>query len=216
MELLAYPLSQGNRWLPEPAKGLLEKELESKNEEGQKALRGALGGRSIKDFITSRAAQIRKDLSEMYRLLGQGDAVPEDKVNAVLDEMERRLAQALDARITPRAVYNRIGPPDLTATAPDENWNQPLSLLTRSARALRESLTEPYFPRKFSGLSFSDIEFRKACDVFGDVIVTKADTDRAKDELTQIEQILSEKLSSREKCRGIWEVITAAKPQQRK
>ena len=216
MELLAYPLSQGNRWLPEAAKGLLEKELESKNEEGQKALRGALGGKSIKDFITSRAAQIRKDLNEMYRQLGQGDAVPEDKVKAVLDEVARRLAQALDARITPRAVYNRIGPPDLTATASDENWNQPLSLLTRSARALRESLTDPYFPRKFSGLSFTDIEFRKACDVFGDVIVTKADTDRAKGELTRIEQILNENLSSKEKCRGIWEVITAAKPQPSK
>ena len=216
MELLAYPLSQGNRWLPEAAKGLLERELKSKNEEGQKALRGALGGKSIKDFITSRAAQIRKDLDEMYRQLGQRHAVPEDKVKVVLDEVERRLGQALDARITPRAVYNRIGPPDLTATAPDENWNQPLSLLTRSARALRESLTDPYFPRNFSGLSFTDIEFQKACDVFGDVILTKADTALAKGELTRIEQILNEKLSSKEKCKGIWELITGAMPQRSK
>jgi hypothetical protein len=213
MELLAYPLSQGNRWLPEAAKALLEKELESKNQEGQEALRGALDGHSIKDFITSRAAEIRKDLNEMYRQLGQGDAVPEDKVKAVLDDVEHRLTLALEARITPRAVYNRIGAPDLTAVAPEENWNQPLSLLTRSARALRESLTDVYFLRKFSGLSFSDVEFRKACDVFGDVIVTGADVRRARNELTQIEQIVNREQSSKKRCVSIWQIVKGAATQ---
>lgn len=215
MELITYPLSQGNRWLPEGAKGLLERELESKNREGQKILQKALGGepegtRRVNNFITSRAAQIRKDLNEMYVQLGQRGTVPDDKVNAVLDEVELRLAQALNARITPRAAYNRIGAPDLTATAPDENWNQPLSLLMRSARAMRESLTDPYFQRKFSGLSFSEIEFRIGCDVFGDVIVSNPDAARAKDELTLIDSILNEKLSSRDKCRLLWEIITGA------
>lgn len=212
MELLTYPLSQGNRWLPEAARGLLEKEIESRNEQGRKALREALGGLDIKTFVANRAERIRKNLNEMYRQLGQGDAVPDDKLKAVLDEVERRLTKALDARITPRAVYNRIGAPNLTATAPDENWNQPLSLLTRSARTLRESLADHYFPRKFSGLAFSDADFRRACDVFGDVIVQNQESGRAKEELNLIEGILDGELPSKEKCRSIWQLITGAKP----
>ena len=212
MELLTYPLSQGNRWLPEEGKGLLEKELKSRNEYGQKALREALGGNNIKQFIATRAEKLRKDLNDEYRQLGQGDAVPDDKLKAVLDEVERRLTQALDSRITPRAIYNRIRAPDLTASAPDENWKQPLSLLTRSARILRESLTDPYFPRRFSGLSFSETDFRKACDVFGDVIVKKQEASRAKDELCKIDEIVKGEKPSRDKCQEIWQLVSDAQP----
>ncbi len=81
MELLTYPLSQGNRWLPEAAKNLFEKELESRNEQGQKALREALGGDDIKQFIAKRTASIRKDLNDMYSQLGQGDAEPLNDLN---------------------------------------------------------------------------------------------------------------------------------------
>jgi hypothetical protein len=212
MELLTFPLSQGNRWLPDTAKGILEKELETRNEQGRKALRAALGGNDIKQFISNRAERIRKDLNEMYRQLGQGKAVPEDKLKAVLDEVERRLTQALDARITPRAVYNSIGAPDLTARAPDENWNQPLALLTRSARMLRESLTDHYFQRRFSGLSFSDADFRKACDVFDDVLAKQPDSGRAKAELDLMDDLLESGLPSKGKCLGIWQIITGAPP----
>jgi hypothetical protein len=216
MELLTFPLSQGNRWLPDTAKGILEKELETRNEQGRKALRAALGGNDIKQFISNRAERIRKDLNEMYRQLGQGKAVPEDKLKAVLDEVERRLTQALDARITPRAVYNSIGAPDLTARAPDENWNQPLALLTRSARMLRESLTDHYFQRRFSGLSFSDADFRKACDVFDDVLAKQPDSGRAKAELDLMDDLLESGLPSKGKCLGIWQIITGAPPRPEK
>jgi hypothetical protein len=47
IKLLTYPLSQGNRWLPEAAKNLLEKELESRNQQVQKLLGEALGGNDI-------------------------------------------------------------------------------------------------------------------------------------------------------------------------
>src|SRR5271166_2310738 len=167
MELLSYPLSKGNRWLPDTAKSLLEKELEFRNEQALKALRDALGGNSIERFIAIRTESIRKDLNEMYRQLGQGNEVPDDKLKIVLNDINLRLTQALNTRITPRAVYNRIGAPDLTVYAPDENWNQPLSILVRSSRILRESLTDPYFTRRFTGMSFLEKDFREACDVFG-------------------------------------------------
>ena len=213
MELLTYPLSQGNRWLPDAARSLLEKELQSRNEQGQKALRAALGAGDIKQFIAARAETIRKDLNQMYQQLGQGKAVPPDKVKSVLDEIESRLTTALNARITPRAVYNRIGAPDLTRSAPDDNWNQPLSLLVRAAIILRESMTDSYFPRRFSGLSFVETDFRNACNVFGDLIVTGKDTTRAKDELRMIDEINKAEKPAKIKCLEVWSLVTGVKVQ---
>jgi len=210
MELLAYPLSQGNRWLPNAAKALLTKELEARNEKGTKALGDALGGKdaeSVKSLIERKKENIRHDLNKMYRELGQGDAVPEDKLNEVLDDMKARLTAALNHRITPRAVYNRIGTPDLTSSALDENWSQPLSLLFRSARILREFHTDPYFPRRFVGLSFSQDEFQKALDVFGDVMASKSQIDRARDELLKLDAIMEEDIPTKQKCEQVWLLI---------
>lgn len=271
MELLTYPLSQGNRFLPGDAKVLLNKELDSRNTRGHEALQGALGARDIAaeackeivealiksgsseileslqnvwlasnrtpeaakkiieekklkpdnetlkqtlqlaiskhcimQFIRRRTEGICKDLNEMYRRFGKGDVVPQEKLNTVLLDIKERLMNALNNRITPRAVLNRITAPDLTATAPDENWNQPLLLLTRSARVLRESLTDSYFQRRFTGLTFSADEFRRACNVFEDTIVTRPDPHRAKNELQQIDDILKKHLSAKEKCLELW------------
>ena len=77
---------------------------------------------------------------------------------------------------------------------------------------LRESLTDPYFPRRFSGLSFSETDFRKACDVFGDVIVKKQEASRAKDELCKIDEIVKGEKPSRDKCQEIWQLVSDAQP----
>lgn len=273
MELLTYPLSQGNRWLPDAAKGLLEKELAARNVQGQKALWDALGangvapeaakvvvdaalqsgGESVKkailaalgehsvtpeiaalavqkvlDFasdevrtvlrlalstelvrqlIERRKQSIRNDLNQMYRELGQGDAVPPDKLQKVLDDVKDRLTAALNQRITPRAVYNRIGTPDLTACADDVNWGQPLSLLLRAGRVLREMLTDPYFPRRFSGLTFSEEDFRTAMNVFGDSIATKPEEGRASDELQKLDEIQESAQPTKQKCQEVWTII---------
>lgn len=203
IELLTYPLSQGNRWLPVAAKDLLEKDLELRNAEGHRALAKALGG-DITKYVAERQASIRGDLNNMYKQLGQGDAVPSDKLQLVLHTVEVRLRQALEARITPRVVYNRIAAPDLTAGAPEENWSQPLSLLSRSARALRESFTDIYFPRNFARLSFKEDDFRKACNVFDDKVTQPENKSKAAEELKLIDEILDANSSAREKCHAIW------------
>lgn len=273
MELLTYPLSQGNRWLPDTAKGLLEKELAARNVQGQKVLWNALGGNGVgpaaakvvvetvlksggdpvkqavlaavgerdltleiadqaiqtalksagdevrtilraavsaelvRQLIERRKESIRNDLNRMYRELGQGDAVPADKLQTVLDDVEDRLTTALNQRITPRAVYNRIGAPDLTAEAPDENWGQPLALLLRAGRVLREMLSDSYFPRRFSGLAFSEEDFRKAMNVFGDGIATKPETGRARDELQKLDAIQGTAHPPKRKCQEVWNII---------
>lgn len=207
METLTYPLSQGNRWMPDAAKELLERELEVRNKHAKKTLTNALGGKCIKEFVVSRRSSIQRDLDEMYRQLGQGDKVPDDKFEIVLKDVQMKLTTTLDKRITPRVVYNRIGTPDLRTNAPVENWNQLLQLLLRSARMLRKVLTDSHFSRRFSHLSFSKDEFQYALDVFGDGLVANPSFNRARHDLERIEQIENSDLDAKEKCGRLWELI---------
>ncbi len=206
MELLTFQLSQGNRWLPDSAKSLLERELKARNEEGQRILTEALGG-DVQTYIASRTEAIRKDLNEMYDRLGQGKAVPDDKLQIILDDIHKRLSTALDAQVTPRAIYNRIGPPDLTAKSAPANWNQPLSLLLQAARLFRNALTNAYFPRRLSGLSFARDEFERACDVCGDTILSVPDVSRAKEDLRKLDELAESDQSARARCQGVWAII---------
>lgn len=207
MDLLTYLLSMGSHWLPEGAKVLFEKELEARNAKGMADLKAALGGDDVPQFVQKRKKKIQEDLDAMYNQLGQGKAVPADKLAAVFAVVQARLTTALSARITPRAVYNKIAPPDLTATAPDESWTQPLSLLLRSARLMRDSLTDAYFPRRLSGLSFKESEFQAAVDIFGDAILTDPDPKRAKEELAALTQIETGDGKPKEKCAAVWTII---------
>lgn len=215
LDLLAFPLSTGNRWLPEDAQLMIETEIEARNTAGIAALVKALGGKEAKDiagFIASKRDSIRKDLNEMYKVLGKDSEVPPDKFEAVLKEVEDRLAQALNTRVTPRLVFNRIAAPDLTAIAPDTNWSQPLNLLLRVAIALRKSLVDPYFPRSFSGLNFGEAEFRKACDPFGDSIATSKDSAQAREELRVLAKISESSAPSKSKCLMVWSLIRGMPP----
>ena len=207
LNLLTLPLSNGNRWLPESARSLLEKEVEARNIAGRQALVKALGGEETKDiasFIAARKESIRKNVNEMYRQLGQGDAVPEDKFQAVLQDVENRLKGALNARLAPRLVFNRIAAPTLAGKSPDENWSQPLSLISHAAETLRKSVTDPYFIRQFTGLSFGEKVFREVFNPFGDQVVTSQDQQHCKDDLRVIDSILDSELPIKARCQMLW------------
>ena len=72
---------------------------------------------------------------------------------------------------------------------------------------LRESMTDPYFLRRFSGVSFEHADFLNAFDVFGDAIVASKDMWRARRELEQIDDIIDADFPAREKCRELWHLI---------
>ncbi|NMA46062.1 MAG: hypothetical protein GX945_05830 [Lentisphaerae bacterium] len=237
INLLTFPLSQGNCWLPKAAYPLLEKELNARNEEGLRLLCGALGqkrettgdyggvheqkpgdGISKKDliqrFIAARRDKFTEDLNEMYRELGQSGDVPADRLQSIMDEIANRLEQALTVRIAPNVVRNPISAPDLTSTAPDENWNQPLSLLRCAAETFRKALTDSYFRRKFTGLAFSENEYLEAYDVFGDYIRLNQNRRQAERERCQAErdlailsEIIADKTTVKEKCHSVWSII---------
>jgi len=75
-------------------------------------------------------------------------------------------------------------------------------------RYMRESLTNPYFPRRLSGLSFKEPEFQAAMDIFGDAILKEMDPRRTKDELDELARIEDGDGKSKEKCTAVWTIIT--------
>ena len=207
IDLVSYLLSKGNRLLPAAAKALLEKELEARNTNGIEKLTGAVGG-DVTKFVEGRKTSITQDLNRMYRELGMGDTVPEDKLNTVLAEIEQRLRNALGTRVTPRATYNRIAAPDLTGKVPDENWSQPFSLMLRAARLMRNAITDYYFPRSFTKAAFTQDEFMKAMNILGDGIAVSGDRDKATEQLKEIEEIEQSTSSFKEKCHALWLIVS--------
>ena len=130
-----------------------------------------------------------------------------DKFEKVLQEVEARFTEALAARVTPRLVFNRIAAPALAGAVPDSNWSQPLSLLSRSAIALRKSLADPFFPRQFVGLTCSEADFRKLCNPFEDLIVASPDVSRAREELLVLANISNSSAQLKIKCLLVWNLI---------
>lgn len=211
MDLLSLPLSKGNRFLPKSAKDLLDREIEDRNSRAKKALKEALGGDDVDAFIKNRMESIKKDLDQMYRELGQGDAVPEDKLEAVLDVIKTRLESALNERITPSVVYNQIAAPALDQSSPPENWSQPLSILQHAAGQIRKSLTDSYFPRNFSKTSFTEEECLNASNLFGDLLLEKPDRRRAEEEQILIAKVIDSDALPREKCAQVWNLVAKGK-----
>jgi hypothetical protein len=206
MDLLTFPLGLGNHWIPMGARALLDRELEARNQHGMEVLKKALGG-TVEEFVRKRTDSIREDLNRFYKEFGKGDKVPDEKLREILQLVEERLKAALNGRITPRANYNRVFPPDLTALSPDHNWSQPFSLLTAGAKRLREFLTNPFKATSFKKLTFTADEFEGAMNVFEDSILKSHSAKAASDELVKLDEIQESEEPLKRKCQSVWQII---------
>ena len=220
LDLLSLPLGKGVRWFPETAKPLLVKDLERRNQDGLKLLWEAISGgkipvptdkeavASVDQLIAAKEQEIRTDLGKMYNDLGKGSVVPEGKIRTVLDDVRTRLTKAISAPLAPRVIHNSISAPSLGKGQLSDNWSQPLSLLVESTRLFRESLTDPYFSRKFVGLSFTEAEYLIAMDIFGDPILQTKNKAKANEELDYLDYIIAfDDGDSQKKCQLIWTEI---------
>ena len=207
VRLLSLPLSQGVRWIPDPAIKLLDREIAERNKRGAALLAKAVGG-DVDNFIKQREQGIRNDLNAMYRdELKRGDCVPEDRMQAILEDVRARLLTAVKSSVAPSPVYNPVSAPNLTASTGAEAWAQPLSLALHAARTERESITDPFFPRNFKSLKFTQEEFEIAMNAFGDHLVGKSDSRKASQELTALTEIEAAQIPPLEKCRKVVALI---------
>lgn len=201
--LLGFALSPGNRWVSAAAQGLLNSAVEARDRVGREALKAALGG-TVPEFIKKHTGRLRKDLDDMYKALGRGTVVPDRKAEEILGDVRSRLDAALAGRVTPRPLYNRIQAPSLSPGAPDENWNQPLSLLLQAARLPREAVSDPFFPRRLAGTGVDEEAALAACNVFDDQFRIASSRRRATEELAAVKAIETSDLSARQKCHQVW------------
>ena len=202
VRLLSLQLSQGVRWIPQTAISLLEREIKARNKRGEGLLRAAVGN-DVEAFIKTREKIIRDNLNGMYRGLGHGDQIPEDRVQAVLEDVRGRLKKALASSVAPTPVFNPIGAPNLTNSAGDDAWGQPLSLALHAARALRQSISDPYFQRQFKPLEFTQEEFEVAMDVFGDHLCKERKFVSTDSELNALAGIEASEALMLNKCRDV-------------
>lgn len=207
LDLLTYPLGKGVRWLPERAKALFEKELEARKKKGLESLEKTMGG-NVGKFVQGRRGKIQNDVNRMSQRLGRGDSVPLPKLEEILADVECRLAAALKNGLTPRLAYNRIAAPDLTRTAPDQNWAQPLQLLLRSARLFRERVVGKTSKRHCSPETFNEVDVWNAMNVFNDAFVKKPGVRQAHIELADLEEIEANQEAQRAKCAAVHQIIT--------
>jgi hypothetical protein len=217
VRLLSLQLSQGVRWIPQAAISLLEREIAARNKRGAELLGAAVGG-NVEEFIKKREKLIRDNLNAMYRDLGHGDQVPEDRVQAVLHDVRGRLEKALASSVAPTPVFNPIAAPNLTNSAGDEAWAQPLSLALHAARNLRESFADRHFPQQFKSLEFTQDEFDIVMDVFGDHLCQDHKYRCADAELATLAEIDASDVTLLEKCRDVVALMrgAASKPVQSK
>lgn len=199
VRLLSLQLSQGVRWIPQAAIVLLERDIAARNKRGAELLGAAVGG-DVEGFIKKRETLIRENLNAMYRDLGHGDQIPEDRVLAVLKDVRSRLEKALASSVAPTPVFNPIAAPNLTSSAGDAAWTQPLNLALHAARGLRQSIADPYFQRQFKSLVFAQEEFETALDVFGDHLCKEREFRCADTELRTLDDIESSETLLFEKC----------------
>ena len=202
VRLLSLQLGQGVRWIPQAAIALLGREIEARNKRGAELLGAAVGG-DVEAFIKTREKIIRDNLNGMYRDLGHGDQIPEDRVQAVIEDVRGRLTKALTSSVAPTPVFNPIAAPDLTNSAGDEAWAQPLSLAFHAARALRQSISDPYFQRQFKPLVFTQDEFEAVMDVFEDHLCKERKFRSADSELTTLAEIEASDALMLDKCRDV-------------
>lgn len=212
VRLLSLQLSQGVRWIPQAGIALLEREIVARNKRGAELLGAAVGG-DVEGFVKKREKAIRENLSAMYRDLGHGDQMPEDRVQLVLKDVSSRLEKALASSVAPTPIFNPIAAPNLTNAAGDAAWTQPLSLALHAARGFRQSITDPYFQRQFKLLAFKQDEFEAAMDVFGDYLRKKREFSSADDELAVLTEIESSEDSLLEKCRKVVALIRGKQDQ---
>lgn len=209
LEALSFSIADGVRWMPHKAKPLFERELERANADGLKLLNGAIGG-NIDAFVRQRADAVVADATAILNQVRPGATLRSDHVSEMLDELRRRLSQAVSGRFLPRVAYStyriRTGAdsPGVSAYGPALEFMHAVAKFPRAARKASR-----YF---LQGLRLTEREVYEAMNVCDDAIYrdTSPDSvveDRAIDELELLERVMQARVDDAEKCKAVLALI---------
>jgi hypothetical protein len=207
-------LQENQRWMPQAAFPLFEKELDEAARRAMKALGTATNNASPADFVNGQRQKILSDCQSMLTQLGR--SVAPDK--ALLEKVVAELLTRLEANVgSGMRTKLSLGTYQLVDTAREElqPWGTIQTFLAGSARLIREALVDPFH---FRGLVAQKEEFVRAFNLFDDPLVVRFlhgaryDTD-AKEQLRIIKLIEDDAgCSANTRCNALWK-LTSGEPE---
>jgi hypothetical protein len=160
-------LQEGQRWMPNAAFPLFEKELDDAAQKAMKALGTATNNSAPEDFVKVQRQKIQNDCQNMLTQLGRRtppDQTLLEKVLAdLLARLEGNLATGMRAKLG-LGSYQLVDSPreDL------QPWGTIQTFLAGSARTVREALVSSFH---FRGLVVDKQAFVRAFDLFRDPLI---------------------------------------------
>lgn len=205
---LSFALSDGQRWIPHPAKKLLEQEITRTNKSAKDELKVLLNG-TVGDFVRSQKDRIVADANRMYQELYPGRVLPEWVITEMLDAVAERLEKANSGRFVPQITYIQVSAPPLRISDLVSPWGQPLVLLNSIAQYPRKCLTDPFF---FRDIEVTEDDLADAMDIVGDYIWGRRMERRvellARQELAALRKVMESSADQRTKCQWILDIMS--------
>ena len=204
LEKMGLPLGKGDYWLPNQARGILDREWEAANKNAQRKLEELVNGEAD-DYVASKLDSIKRDLNGVYQRLGGKGKVPKDLLFRVVSDLEQRIAQALDCQLCPRVTFlgvQFVPPMKLDCQEP---WEQAEKLVLALARFPRKAIAARWGPGWYLAQLETDAEeVLQAMDVANDEILKgrgeRGTKGRAQSELKVLDEISEAEISSRDRC----------------
>ena len=202
MNTLGLPFERGLRWMPGEMIPIFKKELVAVEIEAG-ALINQLVRSNPKTFIERRRMQIEESLKRTYKeFRGKGD-LPPNKLNEVLDQLEKKIQKALDSGIVTPVSFLDVAIDLQRPQVHEDPWKQVETLILALARFPRQNIVRP---KLFPKLTTEPALINDAMNVQDDAIVTLNEADpvqatrRAKRELYLLDQIADSDIETPYRC----------------
>jgi hypothetical protein len=202
-------LQEGQRWMPNAAFPLFEKELDDAAQKAMKALGSATNDRTPEEFVEVQRQKIQTDCQNMLAQLGRrtppDGAMLEKILGDLLGRLEGNVATGMRARLG-LGVYQLVDSPreDL------QPWGTIQTFLAGSARMVREALISPFH---FRGLVVDKQAFVRAFDLFRDPLIGQfldgQPYEKHANEQLRIIRIIEDETNSsaRSRSNALWKLI---------
>ena len=159
------PLANGVRWMPTRARSLFEEKLAAAKTAWTSRVALQIGA-DVHGFVASRKDKLRRDANALCRRIKRGATVSDEAMEAILQDVEARLGQAIGSSLLPAISYSQFAfrLQEFELSSP---WGQAHTLMLAAVTLPRKIL-------KKSIWSKDEIKLISAMDVFGDRIVAAA------------------------------------------
>jgi hypothetical protein len=214
IEKLGLPLEKGLYWVPNAMIPIVEAEIWAIDERARQTLKG-LVGKNVAGFIKSKIDKIKQDLTVVYHRLGGKNEVPEDGVTQVINDLTRRMEQAIGDRFVAPINLSEIRFTLSSEERIQAPWAQAARLSLALARFPRMVADKP---RTLAGLQTPELEIIAAMNVADDVFMkTGRDRDyrsRARSGLHVLDRIAGAMMMDRDRCEASFMLMDDRPPRE--